>query len=158
MGFFSSMFDNISTSIGCLAADLQYESAKETARKEGIDVDTLEAQLYGGMVDKVEEINTLSTISDLYKEVAQNGKKTDPATISQLQAALDKLKPLAEAAPEQEQPTQSKEDEKEEEPEQTEPVEAEVVETGKILPQAFSQPESDNGSIPLSLEGAAAPA
>lgn len=46
-----SLFDSISTGLGCLAADMKYESAKANARKEGIDVDALEEELYSSMSD-----------------------------------------------------------------------------------------------------------
>lgn len=51
----TSLFDSISTGLGCLAADMKYESAKSKARKEGIDVDSLEEKLYSYMGECLSE-------------------------------------------------------------------------------------------------------
>lgn len=51
----TSLFDSISTGFGCFMADMKYESAKAEARKEGIDVDALEEELYSSMGDCLQE-------------------------------------------------------------------------------------------------------
>ena len=150
MGFLTSLWDEITTGAGCLAADLQYESAKSKARKEGIDVDTLESQLYGKMAENLPaptiDLETLSEedlqkINKLYKEIAKNGKKTSVETIDELQSLLNNIKSSL-----------TDEDEnKEEKPEQTEPVEAKPTtreeRIGNVM-AAFSQAPWHNESQP----------
>lgn len=50
-----SLFDSISTGLGCLTADMKYESAKAKAQKEGIDVDSLEKEMYVSVGDCLQE-------------------------------------------------------------------------------------------------------
>ena len=45
----TSLFDSISTGFDCHAADKKYETAKSKARKESIDVESLEKEMYSCM-------------------------------------------------------------------------------------------------------------
>lgn len=153
MGFFGSLYDNISTGLGCVAADLSYESAKAKAKKHGIDVDAEERRMYGAMAQCVpdkdqfnlsevceEDINTMN---ELYRQVAKNGKKTDAETVANLQRTIQRIQGgMLKALGADDEDV---EDGDEEELEQTEPVEyaedsdvAQTVSGGNIMPSAMA--------------------
>lgn len=99
MGFFGSLFDDISTGLGSLAADINYEAAKSEARDNGIDVDELERKMYSKMGDVIEkseneaEIEKLSQrLDELNEQIREEGANVDPQTIEEMTRVLAEIK------------------------------------------------------------------
>lgn len=97
MGFITRVFDNISTGLGCIVADINCEAAKEEARRQGVDVDSLEKELYGEIGNalaqaEVDGLVDRQTVLDM--EIKEKGTDVEPEVLEEALAIKEKLQEL----------------------------------------------------------------